>query len=202
MDDPFILGKDCPNLSGEVIGLSRNRIEIETGCRSSNPNTRTMTFEPIWAWNQNYLIDFAIRGNTTYAYYVTATDWIDQEGEASAFTLTYVPVIERAKTATEMIPKEYALFSAYPNPFNPITNIKIDIPENSYVKLTVFDLSGRVVTELLNQNITAGTHHTIWNGKDKNGNSVSSGVYLYTLTAKSQETVKYFTKSNKMILLK
>ena len=78
MDDPFILGKDCPNLSGEVIGLSRNRIEIETGCRSSNPNTRTMTFEPIWAWNQNYLIDFAIRGNTTYAYYVTATDWIDQ----------------------------------------------------------------------------------------------------------------------------
>ena len=106
------------------------------------------------------------------------------------------------KTATDLIPKEYALLDAYPNPFNPITNIKIDIPENSHIKLTVFDLSGRVVTNLVNKNITAGTHHTIWNGKDNKGRQVSSGVYLYTLMATSNETGKMFTQSNKMVLLK
>lgn len=102
----------------------------------------------------------------------------------------------------ELIPDEYALYTAYPNPFNPITNIKIDIPENSHVKLTVFDLSGRVVAELMNKNITAGTHQTIWNGKDNKGRQVSSGVYLYTITAKSNETGNIFTQSNKMVLLK
>gem|GEM_PF-1184545 len=103
---------------------------------------------------------------------------------------------------SEVLPMDFALYSNYPNPFNPITNIKIDIPENSHIKVTVIDLSGRVVTELMNHNITAGKHQTIWNGKDNKGRQVSSGVYLYILTAKSNETGKIFTKSNKMVLLK
>ncbi len=107
-----------------------------------------------------------------------------------------------AENYSDLTPDEYALYTAYPNPFNPITNIKIDIPENSHIKLTVFDLSGRLVAELMNQNITAGTHKAIWNGKDNKGRQVSSGVYLYTIMATSNENGKYFSKSNKMVLLK
>ncbi len=102
----------------------------------------------------------------------------------------------------QVIPNSFALLPPYPNPFNPITTIKIDIPERSHIELIVFDLSGRVVTELVNKNINAGTYNTVWNGKDSNGRQVSSGVYIYTLTAKSQETGKMFTQSNKMVLLK
>ncbi len=100
------------------------------------------------------------------------------------------------------MPKSISLKQNYPNPFNSSTKIAYILSEKSFVNLTVFDLSGRVVTELMNQNITAGTHKAIWNGKDQNGIPVSSGVYLYTLTAKSRETGKIFTQFNKMVFLK
>jgi len=108
-------------------------------------------------------------------------------------------IANNEKNAT---PETYSMYPSYPNPFNPTTTLKYDIPENSHIKLTVFDLSGRVVTELMNQSIMAGTHHSIWNGKDKNGRSVSSGVYLIQMKAISTNGKKHFTNSQKIVLLK
>lgn len=100
------------------------------------------------------------------------------------------------------IPKSFSLKQNYPNPFNSSTNIIYTLSVKSFVNLTVYDISGKLVKTLINDNRVAGTHNTICNGKDKNGRPVSSGVYLYTLTAKSQETGKMFTQSNKMVFLK
>ena len=83
-----------------------------------------------------------------------------------------------------------------PNPFNPSTSIKFYIPFQSDVKIKVYDLLGREVTTLINKNVSEGYHIVFWNGSDKYGEEVASGIYLYRLTAGS------FVETKKMILMK
>lgn len=85
---------------------------------------------------------------------------------------------------------EYALYPAYPNPFNPSTIIAFDLPETQHVKLEVFDVSGRKLLTLVDQTMNAGRHQVSWDGKDPHGNPASSGVYLYQLKAGGQRLVK------------
>ncbi|NQV30215.1 MAG: T9SS type A sorting domain-containing protein [Candidatus Marinimicrobia bacterium] len=94
------------------------------------------------------------------------------------------------------IPTEFALHDNYPNPFNPITNIKYDIPENTYVTLTIYNLIGQHVVDLVNGDQAPGYYHIQWNGLDKSGAPVSSGLYIYRLTTPD------FTRSEKMTFLK
>jgi hypothetical protein len=94
------------------------------------------------------------------------------------------------------IPTTFALSQNYPNPFNPTTNIEFAIPQHETVKLEVYDILGRLVTTLANTDMPAGTYKVIWNGKDSNGQSVATGLYLYRLQAGS------FTSVKKMLMLK
>lgn len=91
---------------------------------------------------------------------------------------------------------DYKLEQNFPNPFNPSTIISFDVPADTYVKLSVFNIIGQEVAQLVNENKKAGHYQVNWNGLDNSGNKVSSGVYLYTLKASD----KSFTK--KMILAK
>jgi hypothetical protein len=93
-------------------------------------------------------------------------------------------------------PSTFALSQNYPNPFNPTTNIEFAIPQHETVKLEVYDILGRLVTTLANSDMPAGTYKVIWNGKDSNGQSVATGLYLYRLQAGS------FTSVKKMLMLK
>ncbi|MBL7059765.1 MAG: carboxypeptidase regulatory-like domain-containing protein [Candidatus Marinimicrobia bacterium] len=94
------------------------------------------------------------------------------------------------------VPTEFALRQNYPNPFNPITTIMYDVPKESHVTLTVCDLMGRVVRELVSSKKPAGTHHIIWNGTDAHGQPVASGMYLYQLKT------GYKTLTKKLVMLK
>jgi len=89
------------------------------------------------------------------------------------------------------VPDEYLLSQNYPNPFNPITNIKFQLPEPGIVKLTVFDMLGREIETLVNENLNAGTYNVDWNAA-----RYSSGVYFYKLQADE------FAEIKKMILVK
>jgi len=89
------------------------------------------------------------------------------------------------------IPKEFSISQNYPNPFNPSTKIKFSIPQASNVKITVFDITGKEVSTLINNQVEAGIHTVNFDSKD-----LSSGVYFYNITAGS------FTKTMKMILSK
>lgn len=91
---------------------------------------------------------------------------------------------------------DYRLEQNYPNPFNPSTIISFDVPEDSYVRLKIFNIIGQEVVQLVNENKTAGRYQVNWNGVDNLGNKVTSGVYLYSLKANDRT----FTK--KMILAK
>ena len=95
-----------------------------------------------------------------------------------------------------LIPTEYALHDNYPNPFNPITNIKYDIPENTHVTIAVYNTLGQHVIDLVNEEQAAGYYHMQWNGLNKRGTPVGSGLYFYRLTTSE------FTQSEKMTYLK
>jgi len=89
------------------------------------------------------------------------------------------------------IPKEHTLKQNYPNPFNPVTNIEFSIPKSSFVKLAVFDITGRELETLVSQNMTPGTYKADWDAS-----KYSSGIYFYTITTGG------FTQTKKMILTK
>jgi predicted outer membrane repeat protein len=69
----------------------------------------------------------------------------------------------------------------YPNPFNPTTTIEFSIRNNSHVELLIYNIKGQKIKSLSNKNFTKGSHSVIWNGDNKKGKSVSSGIYYYQL---------------------
>ena len=84
-------------------------------------------------------------------------------------------------------------FSAinYPNPFNPSTTINFSIPKESNVELSIFNIKGQKVKNLVTNNFEKGNHSVVWLGKDESGKHVSSGVYLYKLNVNGKtEAVK------------
>ena len=85
---------------------------------------------------------------------------------------------------------------SYPNPFNPQTEITYNLPEDSYVKLTVYNIQGQKVKSLVDEYQSAGTRNVVWDGRDESGESVASGIYLYRIEAGPHEV------TNRMVLLK
>ena len=73
----------------------------------------------------------------------------------------------------------------YPNPFNPITTLRYDLPENSLVTITIYDMLGRQVKTLINQAQDAGFKSVVWNATNDYGKQVSAGIYLYPSSTSS-----------------
>ena len=97
---------------------------------------------------------------------------------------------------TYLFPDKYKLNQNYPNPFNPTTTLKYDLPEDSFVDITVFDMLGNVVNNLVKTNQPSGFKSVQWNATNNQGEPVSAGVYLYSIEAGE------FRQTKKMILLK
>ena len=95
-----------------------------------------------------------------------------------------------------MIPVTFALHQNFPNPFNPITILTYDLPIKNHITLIIYDLNGRKVKVLFNEIQSAGKHSIEWDGKNEKGESVSAGMYIYTL-----KTLDHILKK-KMIVLK
>ena len=94
------------------------------------------------------------------------------------------------------------LFEAYPNPFNPITNINYALPYQSSVELVIYDIMGREIKSFHIPSQSSGYQSIIWDGTNENGSSVSSGVYLYRISIKSLENNETFVKTAKLMMLK
>jgi hypothetical protein len=96
------------------------------------------------------------------------------------------------------IPSEYILEQNFPNPFNPMTSIRYELPEESYLSLKVYDVLGREVARLAEGNKPAGIYSVNWNASD-----FGSGIYIYRFEAVSDRNRKVnFTRTGKMILIK
>ena len=94
------------------------------------------------------------------------------------------------------MPNSFKLYPAYPNPFNPETTISYDLPEQSFVEITIYDMLGKKVRSIVNEKQNPGHKSILWNAKDDYGTVVSAGLYIYQVQADN------FIQTNKMILLK
>ena len=107
----------------------------------------------------------------------------------------YYNSIQRYNVPTSIVstdtPLQFTLNQNYPNPFNPSTTISFSVPQSGQVSLTIYDLLGRRVATLVNEELNAGNYNVKFDASQ-----LSSGVYVYRLTAKN------FVSSKKMILMK
>lgn len=106
-------------------------------------------------------------------------------------TPTAIEEVEEAAT-----PDAYELGDGYPNPFNATTTIEFKVSRNGHVKLEVYNMSGQLVASLVNQELRAGSYRTEWDARDLQGAEVSSGTYIYRMTAGT------FVENRKLTLLK
>ncbi len=110
-----------------------------------------------------------------------------------------VKVIGKADAIDDLsknMPLEFDLANNYPNPFNPSTTIAYTIPDAGKVTLEIFNVLGQHIQTLINEDQGAGRYQVMWDGRDKSGNTIGSGIYFYQLTTNRAVTVK------KMVLLK
>jgi len=95
-----------------------------------------------------------------------------------------------------MMPSSIELMQNYPNPFNPTTAINFTMTKPGHIELTIYDITGRLVKKLVDENQPAGKHQVIWNGRDMSDNPVASGVYFYSISDQTTRLVR------KMMLIK
>jgi hypothetical protein len=97
---------------------------------------------------------------------------------------------------------DYALFENYPNPFNPSTTIRYYLPEESYVHLSIVSTLGKTIAVLVNEPVSAGMHHAIWDATSLYGEQITSGSYFYRIHAKSLLSNREFVRERLMLLLR
>lgn len=120
--------------------------------------------------------------NLTAAHYIYRLKQVDFDG-----TATYSNEVE-----VDLLPDEYELFQNYPNPFNPTTMVKFSMPSAGRVLISIYDMIGQKVLEVINEDLAAGTHEV-----EIDGRNLSSGVYVYQLSVGDK-----FSALKKMMVLK
>jgi hypothetical protein len=109
---------------------------------------------------------------------------VDREGRDLATTIT-----------NKVAPSAFALHPAYPNPFNPYTNLSFTLPNAMAYKMNIYNVAGQLVRSYEGMG-NVGLNVITWDGKDNLGNAVSSGVYFYKFSAGT------YTATNKMVMMK
>jgi beta-glucanase (GH16 family) len=145
-------------------------------------NSETWPFDSA----QYLLLNIAIEPSVTSSF-------IESEME-----IDYVRVYEIStlSTQTQTVPVYFNVFQNFPNPFNPITTLRYDLPEQGFVTITIYDMLGREIRTLVNATQYAGFKSVIWDATNNQGVPVSAGVYLYKIQAGE------FVQTRKMVLLK
>jgi len=132
-------------------------------------------------------VDKGLTNGVTYWYKLEDVDY-------SGNTKLHGPV--SAIPMKNVIPSEFRLYPNYPNPFNPVTTIAYDLPEESYVELIVYNIRGERVKTLLKGFQEVGSYQLSWDGRDQNSEILSSGIYFLQIS-----TGKYL-KTNKMVFIR
>ena len=132
----------------------------------------------------------------TVAFNVHATDGIDTTEISGKNRLLFIDRREYLTTNEDVRPTEFALHDNYPNPFNPTTQIRFDLPITSNVRLVIYNMIGQQIKDYKINDLSVGYHTITWDATNDIGEQVSAGVYLYQIQTEE------FVKTKKMILLK
>ncbi|NIT55307.1 MAG: T9SS type A sorting domain-containing protein, partial [Aliifodinibius sp.] len=101
------------------------------------------------------------------------------------------PIVSVRPSTSAKIPADYELYQNYPNPFNPSTTIRFTLPKAGRVRLSIFNVLGHKVAELINTRLSAGAHEIVWEA-----GLLPSGIYLYQLEFDGKSNAK------RMVLLR
>jgi hypothetical protein len=143
----------------------------------------SVTHQTIYSYTDNTVLSAE-----TYDYRLADVDY---DGNKVYHSMTVMGV-----SPNDVVPETFTLYPAYPNPFNPTTNIRYDLPEDALVSITIYDIMGRSIRSLVNSKQTAGYRSIQWNATNDAGSPVSAGIYLYMIQAGE------FRQAKKMVLLK
>ena len=141
---------------------------------------------------ENFYTDEEIDWDIEYFYRVSAYlgYWTDHS-ETESIILEWLNLTDK-----ELVPGTYIVSQNYPNPFNPSTTLRYSMSKGELVNIAVYDMSGRLVKDLLNGYQNAGYNSIQWNATNNQGQSVSAGMYICIIKIGSYNT------SKKMLLLK
>jgi hypothetical protein len=133
--------------------------------------------------------------------YISGCDWVaDSVDYTAAFFNSMDDCIEACFLASNdeinQLPHAFNLYNNYPNPFNPVTTLRYDLPEDALVNITIYDIMGRIVRTLINSQQNAGFKSIQWNATNDAGSPLSAGLYLYKIQADN------LVETRKMVLLK
>jgi hypothetical protein len=131
-------------------------------------------------------------------WFVLASDTAETTPSSDPYFTVFFEFDDDLLAIEELValPEQFTLYQNYPNPFNPITNIGYDIPERTFVRIEIYDITGRLI-KVFNEGLQEPGHYTLnWNALDINGRRLSGGMYIYRINTEN------FSKTRKMILLK
>lgn len=154
---------------------------------NDNMNISIATAIPETLEDTLFLIPFSSTENTTLNISITS----------NTTTMEYELDLLPLSSEDPLVPLVNAVESNYPNPFNPSTTIKYSVKETSPVRIHIYNIKGQLVDTLVDEVKDAGYHSVQWNGVDRNGRSVASGMYFYMVSIGNE-----FRKTQKMMLLK
>lgn len=126
----------------------------------------------------------------------TVPDTILRRGTIWANILDFSNPIVSVKNQPENPIRSFYLHQNYPNPYNPATTIRYEIPHSSHIRLVIYNVLGEEIVTLINKEMTPGSYSQEWDGKDANGRDVPSGVYLYRLA------IGGYNQTRKMLLVR
>jgi glucose/arabinose dehydrogenase len=191
-------GTNTPWLQG---GINWNNAPVISGAALGNAGAVSVgnwvEFNVTAAISGNGAFSFGLKSNSSDVVYYSSREGANkpelviQTASGSSSTQTNLQTSAEANA----VPEEFVLYQNYPNPFNPETQIRFDLPEASMARLTIYDVLGREVLALVNEERPAGRHSELWNGSRNDGQRVSSGIYFYRLQAGN------FSAVRKMLLL-
>jgi len=200
------LGNNNNWITLKLVGVQSNKnaigakVKLEAGnltqykeVRSGNSFASSQYMNPGFGLKDNTLVD-----KITITWPSGSIQELTNVSVNQILTVTEQNTVTGFNDITSSVPKDFQLSQNFPNPFNPNTQIKFSIKENSFVTLKVFDVLGKEITTLVNKELNAGVYSYNFNTDNlpAGNHGLASGIYLYKLTAGK------FTETKKMILLR
>ena len=143
----------------------------------------------------NQFIDGALESENEYCYYVTSV-YDGEEGDPAAPVCAISGVLKVPDQA-ENIPNHFELKQNHPNPFNPYTTIEFSMISDGYVQISIYDLNGRKVLDVIDEHIEFGLHSITIDSK-----GLSSGMYFYNFHVRDSDKNSIYYTAKKMALIK
>jgi hypothetical protein len=167
------------------------RVQLSPNSDFSNPIINQIISHPDVEFNINLLLP----ANTTYYWKITPSNYAGAPVNSTVWSFTTgINFINNGEFTNEAVIS--SLIGNYPNPFNPDTSIRFFISNDSHVNIDIFNVKGQKVKSLVSDYYEAGEHNVVWNGRNDDDLSISSGFYFYKMTNNNQVEIK------KMMMIK